>query len=70
MIFAIVLYILKMTYYKVSEEDLLQLYRDACDLDSIKQYVQDWKIEFQEAFDDISDEELLEAINSCYEIID
>ncbi len=59
-----------MTYYKVSEEDLLQLYRDACDLDSIKQYVQDWKIEFQEAFDDISDEELLEAINSCYEIID
>lgn len=70
MTFVIVLYTLKMIYYKVSEEDLLRLYRDACDLDSIKQYVQDWKIEFQEAFDDISDEELLEAINSCYEIID
>lgn len=56
-------------YYKVSEKDLLQLYRDAHNFNSIKQYIPDWKIEFQEAFDNITDKEILEAINSCYEII-
>ena len=59
-----------MTYYKVSEKDLLQLYRNTHDLISIKQYIPDWKTEFLEAFDNIADEKILEAINSGYEIVD
>ena len=60
MISVIVLYILKKMYYRVSEEDLFDLTK------SNYKYLHliDSSIEVP------SDEEIIEAINSCYEIID
>ena len=57
-------------YYKISEEDLLNLMKAAYMLECIKSYYPDFDVEFQEAFDDMpADEDIAEAINCVYELI-
>lgn len=60
MIFVIVLYILKKMYYKISEEDLFDLTKSNYKF----LHLIDSSIEIP------SDEDIIEAINSCYDIVD
>lgn len=61
-----------MIYYKISAEDLFRLEKAAYQLDAAQMntYDDDWLNGLSELEGMPSDEEIIEAINSCYEIIE
>lgn len=61
-----------MIYYKISAEDLFRLEKAAYQLDTAQMntYDDDWLNGLSELEGMPSDEEIIEAINSCYEIIE
>ena len=58
-----------MIYYKISEEELLAFMKDSYMLECARSYDPEFDLTFQEAFDSMpADEEIIESINSGYEI--